>query len=89
MKIQKNKGGAAVGVIIIIIILIIAGIYFWRTGSQQDGGATLDTEVDTVTDSLGTVSDSDELDAIEGDLNLTDLEDLDLGLEGIDEDLGI
>jgi len=89
--------GPTVGTILIIIILIIGGLYIW--------GAKLSTETPTVDDSvtgediaaqqdetieaLVNQSSSDEVSAIEEDLNATDLENLDAELGNIEAELGL
>lgn len=53
----------------------------------QDEGFVIPSGEDALAEALQTVRTSDELDAIEADLNETDLSGLDAGLEAIESDL--
>lgn len=87
MASRGKSSGPLVGVAIIVIVLIVGGFYFWKTKINvpaptdqlptiQSGG-----EADAVVNQLQTQGTSDEINAIEKDLNATDL-------NTIDSDLG-
>jgi len=81
-KAPEKKGsdvGALIGIIIIIIVLVVGGLYFY--------GSRVSTTGDEQTDELLDVNSSDELDAIEEDLDNTDLEGLDSELDSIGTEL--
>lgn len=92
---QGSTLGPVVGTIIIVAVLVIGGLYYW--GAQLNKQAIVDetltgeeiaAEVDTSTEALGVQGTSDEVTAIEDDLDLTDLSDLDAELGNIDAELG-
>ncbi len=71
---ENNNGGSTgliIGAIVIIAIIILGGLYFW--GQRAD-------DSDAVTDTINTPNTSDEAAAIEADLNVTDIENLDAEL---------
>ena len=68
-----SSSGPIIGVIIILVVVILAGLYFW---GQKD--MTTETPVTTAdTNSITAQSNSDNTDAIENDLNNTDVETVD------------
>lgn len=93
---SHNALGPTIGIIIIVALLVAGAFYFW--GTQFDLGLGIDgtgdapqqqTETDPSTEALRDVSTSTDVDAIEQDLNATELEDLDQELQQIEQDLGI
>ena len=88
--------GPAIGTIIIVIILIIGGLYLWGAKLSKES-AVLEEKApeeilaapDETFDSLETQGTSDEVSAIEGDLQTTDLDNLDAELQDIEAELGI
>ncbi|MEA2113006.1 MAG: hypothetical protein U9P50_03515 [Patescibacteria group bacterium] len=87
---EKKQTGSIIGSIIVIIVIIIGGLYFWgtRTDTPTDGDiidpVDPTTEVpieDPIGDALNNTSPSDNLDAIEADLNATDINTIDSGAE--------
>jgi len=72
----KSGSGALVAIIIIIIVLVIGGFYFF--GSLGTGE---DVDMDSQTEELLNTNDSDEVDAIQQDLDSTEL-------DGLDSELG-
>lgn len=91
-----NTVGPVVGTIVIVAVLVIGGLYYW--GAQLNKQSAVDESltaeditaaVDTSTEALGIQSTSDEVTAIEDDLDLTDLDDLDAELGNIDVELGL
>lgn len=91
------------GVIIVLLVLILAGLYLWGTTmmpsapDMNDTGATRPTaaennepESDTAdaqVEMLETVSTSNSLDAIEADIESTNLDSIDTELGTIDAEL--
>jgi hypothetical protein len=85
--------GPIIGIAIIIVIIIFGGLYYWgaqltgKDGSEETEKPTaeeIESAEDTAVSELETQSNSDEISAIEEDLNATDLEGLDAELENID-----
>lgn len=91
--------GPIVGVLTVILILILGGLYLWGStliedGSQQstdaltsDGSGQIAIPQPPTVESLRNVSESDELDAIERDVNATNLSGLDAELPEIEKEL--
>lgn len=89
---NKKSFGPIFGIIVIIVLLILAGFYFWgnslRTAPQDLPTADeIATQADPALSDLATQETSDEIDAIEADLDATDLEGLDAELDVIDAEL--
>ncbi|MEK7179877.1 MAG: hypothetical protein AAB706_00195 [Patescibacteria group bacterium] len=76
--------GALIGIIIVIAIIILGGMYFW--GQRVDQKENI-IEKDTATQSLQNQGTSDDLAAIETDVNSTQLDNLDSELGSIDTEL--
>lgn len=83
---ETGTVGPVVASIIIIIVLLIAGLYLW--GSRLNNADMNPTE-DEMVEELETTSDSDEIEAIEADLEATDFDDLDEGTNEVDAELGL
>lgn len=91
---EERSMGAVLGSIIVVIILLVAAFYLW--GNRPDAtpleeGPTAEevlSEDDPQAAALATQSDSDELEAIEADLN-TDLGELTSELDAMDKELGL
>ena len=66
-----TSAGPVIGIIVILVIIILGGLYFW--GQRESDDTILNDTLDTI----NLQSDSDEVDAIEADLNATDIENLD------------
>jgi len=90
---EKKQTGSIIGSIIVIIVIIIGGLYFWGTRTDNpvvDDGIVdpaADTTIpiqDPIGDALKNTSDSDELDAIEADLNATDIDSVDSDINQIE-----
>jgi len=90
---EKKQTGSIIGSIIVIIVIIIGGLYFWGTrtdNSVVDDGIVApptDTTIpmqDPIGDALKEISESDELDAIEADLNATDINSIDSDVNQIE-----
>jgi hypothetical protein len=91
--------GIVLGILIIVLVLILAGLYMWgemlkkqqeqmmfnetmqSTTEENNGPESQNTEAST------TLSTSDEINAIEADLDSTDLDDLDAEFTAIDAEL--
>jgi hypothetical protein len=86
---KKSSIGPLFAVIVILALIIIGGLYFFQMRSSQK---VFVPEIpveqpDAITESLNQQSGSDELDAIEADLNATDLDSLDQGTAAIEAEL--
>ncbi|MEX0652140.1 MAG: hypothetical protein WD509_01465 [Candidatus Paceibacterota bacterium] len=81
---EHASSGPLVGVAIIILVLIVGGIYFWNTEvNNHKGDATQETSAEATVDALNTQGTSDEVAAIEADLDTTDLDNLDAELDDL------
>lgn len=78
--------GPLVGIIVVVIVVVLGGMYFWGQRIEKSGEDTA-FENDAATESLENQSSSDEIAAIEADINNTDLQNLDTELNQIDADL--
>lgn len=101
---SSSSFGPVFGIIIIVILIVLAGFYFWGASlqnqimpAQQNEQATTtqaaeapQQATETVSTDVGTpLSSSDDLSAIESDLNSTDLNNLDAEMNSIDSDLNV
>lgn len=93
---EKSSKGALIGTIIIIILLILGGIYMAKNRGGNgtadiniDGGLPTDGTVTDTTGGAGAgadaganvpLSDSDAVSDIQADLNATDVQNVDSGL---------
>lgn len=95
---QNERGGSSkgplIGSIIIIVLLVIAGIYVFTTRPEQPAGETGELapeeileKPDPTLEELETQGSSDNIDAIEKDVEKTSLEDLDAELQAIEAEL--
>lgn len=78
--------GPIVGIAIIIVIIIFGGLYYWgaQLNREPPTAEEIENQADPSLENLQVQSDSDEISAIEEDLNATVLEGLDQELEQID-----
>ncbi len=94
---NQSHIGPILGVLIIVLVLIFGGLYLWGA-EVSDQTADIqprqieNNEPETVranadADILNVVSSSDELDAIEADLESTDLDSLNTELDEINREL--
>ncbi len=81
-KEDHSSIGAVIGIIIVIIVLILGGLYFWGAQLNENG---YDPSQDQEVQDLQSTSDSDELDAIEADLE-EDFATLDKDLQEFDQE---
>jgi uncharacterized protein HemX len=94
---KEKTMGPIVAVVIIIIVLIIGGLYYWgKTINNLDSNVEqnltaeeIASQPDTTLDKLKTQSTSDQPGDIEADLNATDINGLDIGIDNINTELGI
>ena len=93
---KSGSYGPIVGILIIVVLLIFAGFYFWGDSLNSEMPEVDNTEeVPTAPEGEAMeeeatevpLSDSDELDALEAELEGTILEDIDAELEDIDAEL--
>jgi uncharacterized protein HemX len=78
MEPEKKSNGALVGLVIILIILIIGGIYIWQSKVKN----ALEGQQNNQAENLAP-ADSNELDALEQELNSTDTN-IDVDVEAVD-----
>ena len=91
---QEKSFGPLIGIVIIITLLVIGGIYYWLNldigaGRDEMTAEEILSEKDPQLEALQQQGSSDEVAAIEEDLQATDLEGLDAELEQIDQELGL
>ncbi len=84
---DKKSVGPLIAVIIILALIVIGGLYFLKQRSSAPTYVPETTQGDTVTESLMQQSSSDDLDAIEADLNATNLDNLDQGAAAIQAEM--
>ena len=76
---------AVLAAAVVVFALIFAFQYFGLGTKQETGESTV--VKDSQVQKLETLSDSDEIGAIEGDIQITDLDNLDQELNQVDQDL--
>ena len=96
--VQEEKSmGAILGSIIVIIVLLVAAFYLWGKRSEESEpvhepeqtAEEIIAEEDPLLEALEEQDSSDELEAIEADLEDTNLDDLAKELDDIDKELGL
>jgi uncharacterized membrane protein len=95
MNPQKEGGkGALIGSIIVILLLIVAGAYVWMSRpasepvlNEMEDASQIENSPDEMLGDLQIQGTSDEVTAIEADVNATNLEDVDVELNQIDAEL--
>jgi len=89
MESKEGGKGAMIGTIIIIVLLVVAGAYVYMTRSAVTTGPdeTILNLPDTSTDALNQQGTSDEIDAIQQDVNATNLNGLDSDVGNIQNEL--
>jgi FtsZ-interacting cell division protein ZipA len=93
MEPQKSSVGGIIGTIIIIALIVLGGLYFWgkrieESRAKQDlvseGNDTQQVEMSEA-DNIRNTNASDDINAIEADLNATNLNNLDSELNVVAE----
>lgn len=95
---HQSHVGPILGVLIVVLVLILGGLYLWGSMiADNENGALVErtipnnepetTRAQADGQIMGTVSSSDELGAIEADLESTNLNDLDTELNQIDAEM--
>lgn len=90
--------GPILGVLVVILVLIFTGLYLWGSILPEEQQESIPTPVvpnnepetpraNTDAQILGTVSSSDSLDAIQADLDSTNLDSLDSGLNQVSSEM--
>lgn len=100
LKTSHSTLGVVVGVLIVLLVLILGGLYLWGSmltnddlmREERERAARINREPETPRtnadiQALETVSSSDELYAIEADLESTNLDTLETELETIDHEI--
>lgn len=85
MDSQKKSSGPLIAVIIILALIVIGGLYFLKEKMSRD--TYIAPQEDSVTQDLGTQSNSDDLNSIEADLNATVIDNLDQGASVIQAEI--
>ena len=95
---KESSYGPAIGLVIIIVIIALGSVYFLQEDNDtemletQESSTTIETNIIEVTpeeqedvvDTINTIGAEDTLDSIESDLNITDLDSIDAGLDDLD-----
>jgi len=98
---HHNRVGLVLGLLIVLLVLILGGLYLWYSVAfaptpiaqpQERFVPDMPNEpemqnADAEVQKLNTVSTSNEIDAIEADIESTDLEQMDAELQAIDAEL--
>lgn len=101
MEARKKEVGAIIGILIIVVVIVLGGLYVWGarlsktpnidvTTDLGPGGQTAEdiaAAQDPATDNLNRQGSSDELSAIEDDLDATPLNELDAEMSDITVEL--
>lgn len=98
--VEEKSTGAIVGVIIIVTLLVIGGLYYLESRNSNktttpisDATAPSAKEIltgtTTMVNSIEKQGTSDKIDAIQKDVDSTDLNNIDVGLGKINAELGI
>ena len=74
-----KKGNVLLWVIIVIIVL--GGLYFW--GERTSNGAMSEADTEEMVNKINAQSSSDEASVIQSDLESTNVENLDTGLNSL------
>lgn len=85
---KEGSVGPVIASIIIIILIIVAGLYFWGSILKERGYTPeefVDPNNDPKVEELESQGSSDEIDEISDDLGNTNIDDLDSGLDDIDQ----
>ncbi len=93
---EEKQNGGVVGIIIIVVLVVVGGLYYWGANANDDEAVIFDESAtaenileapDNQADALSNQGTSDEVSAIEEDLNLTGLDELDAELKAIEKEL--
>ena len=98
---HHNRIGLILGLLIVLLILILGGLYLWYAAVFQTVATAPEVErfvpempnepemqnADAEVQKMNTVSTSNEIEAIEADIESTDLEQMDAELNSIDAEL--
>lgn len=86
---HKKSYGPLIAVVVILLVIIVGGLYFLgqRMSKTPYTPPADTTNTDSVTASLKSQSSSDDLNAIEKDLNSTDLNNLDQGAAALQAEI--
>lgn len=96
---KQGQIGPIIGIIIIVIVLALGGLYVWgarlnkadtntsETGQSNQSAQDISTAGDPALDNLKTQGTSNELSAIEDDLDTTSLDGLDTEMKAINTEL--
>lgn len=84
---EKKSAGPLIAVIIILVLIVIGSLYFLKERSMKGTYVPPQTTTDPITDSMKQQGSSDDLDAIEADLNATNLDNLDQGASALQAEI--
>lgn len=100
---KAGQLGIILGVLIVVLVLILGGLYIWGTTLQNTPASATSPAVERPTpeennepestnaeadvETMSALSTSDEIDAIEADIDSTNLDGLDAELKDIDTEL--
>lgn len=86
----NKSSGPVIGIVIIVVVLVLGGLYFWgeRIVNEQPTPEEIIGAPDQTLENLNMQGTSDEINAIESDLNATNLQNLDSEVRDIESELG-
>ena len=100
---KASNLGIILSILIAVLVLLLIGLYVWGNALRDateaptipdftrptaaENNEPESTRAEAETDNLGTLSNSDSIEAIEADLNSTDVDDLDSGLNTIEAEI--
>ena len=85
----KKQYGPLIGIIIIVVLLAIGGLYLWGMQLMKGDEMMPAAESDQVTEDLRNYNSSDDINAIEADLNATSIDNLDSGASEVEGELQV
>lgn len=86
----KRHYGPVIGIIIIVALLLLGGLYLWGMqilNQEEEAPQAQLNQSDPMLEQYEAQSSSDELDAIEADLQATSFDELDNGAAAVDAEL--
>jgi hypothetical protein len=87
MQPVEGSNGPVVGIIVVIVVLIVGAFYFFtRINEIQDVPQELPLTNEEM--EMTQTSNSDDVDAIEGDLEAENFDDVDAEMEALDAEFG-
>lgn len=97
--VEEKSTGAIIGAVIIVVLLIVGGLYYFESRSNREpvpvsdktapSAKEISNETSTIVKSIETQGTSDKIDAIQKDIDKTNLKNIDVDLGNINAELGL